>query len=312
QCLPSKLVLHMSTVYLAVGSLIVLFHLCPQLFSMGKISGEKVACLRASFNFLHETLRSSQESEMHLLQEAKALRTTLEQQKQELEKAELKKNKQKLYQLLYFVSKYCFIFMFKWEKHPIWSQTFGSHCIYFCCPVYPQELENRYMALKNSCEEVRKEVVQLRQEVKTLTESMETQQKHIKKEQHELENLKDLVESNVLLIPVQLGKEINRVAHKKSELEKQVAVIEQQRMEHTEHQQRMEAKCKEVKEAKREVVRELEGHKSWLVTAENIQDRLLKELQMTKEKEWKLLQKQIFCDVLHFRIAVKPFLSHVM
>ncbi len=56
---------------------------------MGKISGEKMARLRASFNLLHETLRSSQETEMHLLQEAKALRTTLDQQKQELEKAEL-------------------------------------------------------------------------------------------------------------------------------------------------------------------------------------------------------------------------------
>lgn len=56
---------------------------------MGKVSGEKVARLRASFNLLHETLRRSQESEMHLLKEAKALRTTLEQQRLELEKAEL-------------------------------------------------------------------------------------------------------------------------------------------------------------------------------------------------------------------------------
>lgn len=56
---------------------------------MGKISGEKMARLRASYNILHETLRNSQETEMHLLQEAKALRTTLDQKKQELEKAEL-------------------------------------------------------------------------------------------------------------------------------------------------------------------------------------------------------------------------------
>lgn len=52
-----------------------------------------------------------------------------------------------------------------------------------------------------------------------------------------------------------------------------------------EHQQKMETKCKEVKEAKRVVVREMEDHKSQLVAAENKQDRLLKELQMTKEKE---------------------------
>lgn len=62
--------------------------------------------------------------------------------------------------------------------------------------VLTQELENRYIDLKNSCEEARKEVVHLRQEVWTLTESMETQQKHIKMEQNELEDLKDRVESN--------------------------------------------------------------------------------------------------------------------
>lgn len=69
------------------------------------------------------------------------------------------------------------------------------------------------------------------------------------------------------------------------ELEKQVTIIEQHRMEHIEHQQKMKAKCENVKEVQREVVRELVGHKAQLVAAENRQDRLLNELQMTKEKE---------------------------
>ncbi|XP_058628697.1 coiled-coil domain-containing protein 146 isoform X2 [Onychostoma macrolepis] len=283
-----------------------------QLFSMGRISGEKMARLRASFNLLHETLRSSHETEMHLLQEAKALRTTLDQQKQELEKAELfpegpdtevSKLKQTLLQ---------YYNQLKEEEEREYQMQFQFECLKeekLCLEKEyqeqpkPAELENRYIAMKNSCEVVRKEVVQLRQEVKTLTESMETQHKHIKKEQHELEKLKDLVESNeaelaqVLLVPVQLGKEIDRVAHKKSELEKQVAVIEQHRMEHMEHQQRMEAKCEEVKEAKREVVRELEGHKSQLVVAENKQDRFLKELQMTKEKEAMFMDQRGLLDI---------------
>ncbi|XP_073694205.1 coiled-coil domain-containing protein 146 [Garra rufa] len=285
-----------------------------QLFSMGKITGEKVARLRASFNLLHETLRSSQESEMHLLQEAKALRTTLEQQKQELEKAELfpegpdtrvSRLKQTLLQ---------YYNQLKEDEEREYQMQFQFECLKeekLCLEkeyqeqAKPSELENRYMSLKNSCEEVRKEVVQLQQEVKTLTESMETQEKHIKKEQQELENLKDLIESNeaelaqVLLIPVpvQLGKEIDRVARKKSELEKQVAVIEQHRMEHMENQQRMEAKCNMVKEAKREMVRELEGHKSQLVAAENKQDRLLKEMQMTKEKEAMFMDQRGLLDI---------------
>ncbi|KAK2892683.1 hypothetical protein Q8A67_012671 [Cirrhinus molitorella] len=279
---------------------------------MGKITGEKVARLRASFNIVHETLRSSQESEMHLLQGAKTLRTTLEQQKQELEKAELfpegpdtevSRLKQTLLQ---------YYNQLKEDEEREYQMQFQFECLKeekLCLEKEyqeqpkPAELESRYMSLKNSCEEVRKEVVQLRQEVKTLTESMETQEKNIKNEQHELENLKDLIESNeaelaqVLLIPVQLGKEIDRVAHKKSELEKQVAVIEQHRMEQMEHQQRMEAKCDKVKEAKREVVRELEGYKSQLVAAENKQDRLLKELQMTKEKEAMFMDQRGLLDI---------------
>lgn len=283
-----------------------------QLFSMGKISGEKMARLRASFNLLHETLKRSQETEMHLLQEAKALRTTLDQKKQELEKAELfpegpdtevSRLKQTLLQ---------YYNQLKEEEEREYQMQFQFECLKeekLCLEKEyqeqpkPSELENRYIAMKNSCEEVRKEVVQLRQEVKTLSESMETQHKHIKKEQHELEKLKDLVESNeaelaqVLLIPVQLGKEIDRIAHKKSELEKQVAVMGQHHMEHMEHQQKMEAKCEEVKEAKREVVRELEGHKSQLVVAENKQDRLLKELQMTKEKEAMFMDQSGLLDI---------------
>ncbi|XP_067248185.1 coiled-coil domain-containing protein 146 isoform X1 [Chanodichthys erythropterus] len=283
-----------------------------QLFSMGKVSGEKVARLRANFNLLHETLRRSQESEMHLLKEAKALRTTLEQQRLELEKAELfpegpdtevSRLKQTLLQ---------YYNQLKEDEERDYQMQFQFECLEeekLCLEKEYQdqpkqaELENRYMAMKNSCEEVKKEVVHLRQEVWTLTESLETHQKNIKKERHELEDLKGRVESNeaelaqVLLIPDQLGKEIDRVAHKKSELEKQVAVTEQHRMEHIEHQQKANAKCEKVKEAKKEVARELEGHKAQLVAAENRKDRLLKELQMTKEKEAIFMDQRGLLDI---------------
>uniref|UniRef100_A0A8C1BD99 Uncharacterized protein n=2 Tax=Cyprinus carpio TaxID=7962 RepID=A0A8C1BD99_CYPCA len=231
----------------------------------------------ASFNFLkmkHETLRSSQESEMLLLQEAKALHTMLGQQKQELEKAELfpegpdtEVSRMKQTLLQYYNQILFLLFSLKEKKLCLEKEYQDQSKLVVT--------KKKNMALKNSCEEVRKEMVQLRQEVKTLTEKQHDSVFH----QAEL--------AQVLLIPVQLGKEIDRVAHKKSnvELENQITVIEQHRQEHMEHQQKMETKCKEVKEAKRVVVREMEGHKSQLVAAENKQDRLLKELQMTKEKE---------------------------
>ncbi|XP_073802784.1 coiled-coil domain-containing protein 146 isoform X4 [Danio rerio] len=143
---------------------------------------------------------------------------------------------------------------------------------------------------------------------------METQQKHIKKEQLELEDLKNRVESNeaelaqVLLIPVQLRKEVDRVAHKKSELEKQVAKIEQHRLDNVEHQKSLEAKCEKVKEAIKEVVREQEGHKAQLVTAENKQDRLLTDLQMAKAKEAAFMDQRGLLEISMEQI-VAEFIS---
>lgn len=108
--------------------------------------------------------------------------------------SKIKKNKQKQKCISLFQNHvYFHVYILGFS---VWSQMLGSHSIYSCCPVCLQELENRYIAMKNSCEEVGKEVVQLRQEVKTLSESMETQHKHINKEQNELEKLKDLVGSS--------------------------------------------------------------------------------------------------------------------
>lgn len=65
-------------------------------------------------------------------------------------------------------------------------------------------------------------------------------------------------------------------------------------MDNVEHQKRLEAKCEEVKEATKEVVREQEGHKAQLVTAENKQDRLLTDLQMAEAKEAAFMDQRFF------------------
>nr|XP_055046099.1 coiled-coil domain-containing protein 146 [Misgurnus anguillicaudatus] len=271
-----------------------------QLFSEGKISAAKMAHLKASFNLLQEALKSSQDSELKLMQEAKAYRSKLKQQNQELETAELfpeghdtevSSLKQKLLQSYNEL---------KEAEERDYQMQFQIQCLneeklclekeYQNQPK-PAELERRYMSLKESSEEMRKETIQLRHEVQTLTESVETQQKHTDKERCELEELKELVENKeaelaqLLPIPIQLAKEIDRVTHRKSELEKQVAVMEEQRMERMKHQHLVEAKYEKVKEAKGEVLRELEVYRAQLMAAQNKQERLLIELQMTKEKE---------------------------
>nr|XP_014351218.1 PREDICTED: coiled-coil domain-containing protein 146-like [Latimeria chalumnae] len=64
------------------------FQCLDELFSIGKITGTRVAELKAKYISLHETLKSSQESEIQLLQDAKYYASELEKQQQELNKAD--------------------------------------------------------------------------------------------------------------------------------------------------------------------------------------------------------------------------------
>lgn len=62
--------------------------------------------------------------------------------------------------------------------------------------VCPQELEKRAKALKDSSEELRKEVSQRRQEIHSLLEDMEARHKLMTREQRELDHKKDIIVNN--------------------------------------------------------------------------------------------------------------------
>ncbi|TRZ00697.1 hypothetical protein DNTS_025543 [Danionella cerebrum] len=267
---------------------------------MGKVSGEKVARLKDSFNHLHETLRRVQASEMHQLQEAKTLHIVLEEQKQELEKAELfpegpDTEVSKLKQtLLHFYNQ------LKQDEERNEQIQFQLECLKeerLCLekeyqnPPNNAEIQHRYMVLKKACEELKGEVALLKKDVRTLTEDLETQQKQLKQEQLELEKLNESIENGeaelarMLVVPAQLKKEAKRVGHGKLELENQIANMDQNLKEHREHLQRIEKEVEQLKEAKTVAIREWESYKAQRVSAENKQDRLLTDLQVAKAKE---------------------------
>ena len=59
-----------------------------QLFSQGKLAGEKVAKLKAKYTSLHERLKSTREQESSLLHEAKEMHQEVQHQRAELEKGD--------------------------------------------------------------------------------------------------------------------------------------------------------------------------------------------------------------------------------
>ncbi|XP_045075491.1 coiled-coil domain-containing protein 146, partial [Coregonus clupeaformis] len=282
------------------------------LFSTGKISGTKVAKLKASFSLLHDTLKSSQQSEIRLLQEAKRFRAELEHQQRELEKAEqfpegpdteVSRMRQ---QLLKFHND------LQEAEERDYQMNYQLECLteeklrlekeYETQPK-PVELEKRAKALKDSSEDLRKEAAQRRQEIHSLLEDMEARHKLITREQRELEDKKDITVNNqaelaqLLSVPGQLGKEIERINRKKMEVEKSKAALDEQLSEMAALQKVTEARCRSLEEEKREVRRQVEGRRAHLEAAEREYGMLQKEQEMAKEKEVIMMGQRGMLDV---------------
>ncbi|XP_064815560.1 coiled-coil domain-containing protein 146 [Oncorhynchus masou masou] len=287
------------------------FQCLDQLFSTGKISGTKAAKLKASFSLLHDTLKSSQQSEIRLLQEQR-FRAELERQQRDLEMAEqfpdgpdtevsrmrqqllkshndLRQAEERDYQMNYQLE--CLT-----EEKLCLEKEYESQ-------PKPVELEKRAKALKDSSEELRKEVSQRRQEIHSLLEDMEARNKLMTREQRELDHKKDSIVNNqaelaqLLSVPGQLGKEIERINRKKMEVEKSKAALDEQLSEVAALQKMTEARCRSLEEEKREVRRQVEGRRAHLEAAEREHSMLQKEQEMTKEKEVIMMGQRGMLDI---------------
>ncbi|XP_064877405.1 coiled-coil domain-containing protein 146 [Oncorhynchus nerka] len=293
-------------------SAIPAFQCLDQLFSTGKISGTKAAKLKASFSLLLDTLKSSQQSEIRLLQEAKRFRAELERQQRDLETAEqfpegpdteVSRMRQ---QLLKFHND------LRQAEERDYQMNYQLECLteeklclekeYESQPK-PVELEKRAKALKDSSEELRKEVSQRRQEIHSLLEDMEARHKLMTREQRELDHKKDSIVNNqaelaqLLSVPGQLGKEIERINRKKMEVEKSKAALDEQLSEVAALQKMTEARCRSLEEEKREVRRQVEGRRAHLEAAEREHSMLQKEQEMTKEKEVIMMGQRGMLDI---------------
>ncbi|KAL2102445.1 hypothetical protein ACEWY4_001613 [Coilia grayii] len=159
----------------------------------------------------------------------------------------------------------------------------------------PVEVEKQCKSLRESCEELRKEISQRRLEARSLTEDVEAHRRLLLKEQRQLAQEKDTIErheaelAQLLSVPGQLGKEIERISRKKAEVLLRQASVEEQLCSLCAERRRVQERSVCVEQERREVLRELEGRRAQVEAADREHALLLREHLLNKEKEVILL-----------------------
>ncbi|XP_037745136.1 coiled-coil domain-containing protein 146 isoform X2 [Chelonia mydas] len=276
------------------------FQYLDELFSAGKLPGTRVAALKAKYTALHETVISLQESEIQLLQEAKHFTVEIEQQKQALEKAdqfpegftsEVSRMRQ---QLLKYQNEYTAIKEREYElQYRLNSLQEDKRLLQREYERIPKqgETEKKTKVLKENCEELRKETIQRRMEVKALKEDVTSKQRLMLREQKEVEELleqqDELKDELVRLhaIPLQLGKDMDKIKRKTLDIEKKKKILVDHVQELNDALKKMEKKSEEVLEEKEDVMKELDGKRALLESKEREFNHLTKLLEMSKENE---------------------------
>ncbi|XP_069565330.1 coiled-coil domain-containing protein 146 [Brachyistius frenatus] len=301
------------------------FQCIDELLSLGKISHTKLTKLKASYKLLHETLKSAQESEIHLLGEAKRCRAELQRLRSEVESAEEQStsdepesevNKLRLSLLQAYNELKAAEEREYNTQHQLKCLWEEKQCLEKENEIQwePTELENKTKATQDKNEDLRKEMAQRQLEVRSLMEDLETHEMQILKEQKELEEKKEIIElkeaekARLISIPDQILKETER---KHSRREAAVNKIEALNVEISE----MEEQVKEVDERNRslrmkreEVMQELEGRKARVEASQREHRQLLKEQEVSREAEAELMGNRgifeiklqnVMCDRKH-------------
>ncbi|XP_044136083.1 coiled-coil domain-containing protein 146 isoform X1 [Bufo gargarizans] len=283
-----------------------------ELFATGKIPGTRVAELKAKYGLLYEILKSIQESEIQLLQDAKRFTYLLEQQQHELEKADqfpegsntevsrmrhqllkynndLNEAEEREYRLQYKLE------CLREEKRLLERE-------YERIPK-TGEVEKRAKLLKEASDELKKENTQRILEIKAMKEDLALKEREIQREQAELEKIREQQEIvkdelvQVQNIPEQIGKDIEKINRKTIETEKKRLKLEDQCQELNQSIKQIENKSKKMLEEKEDVIKELEGKRMLLENKEQEFNRLTKLLELSKENEAVALGERAALDL---------------
>ncbi|XP_064633168.1 coiled-coil domain-containing protein 146-like [Lineus longissimus] len=288
------------------------FQCLDDLFQEGKITGTRVAMLKAKYTELHETLKSTRDNETQLLQQAKQFSSEMDAQRGELEKAdnfpdssntevsklreqllkhnnELAQSEERQYQLEYTIE------CLKEEKKLIDRE-------YSRMPK-AGEVEKKIQELQVATNDLKKEIAQRQQEAKNLREDVEIRNRQVandnkeyEKEVEEMEKLKgELVGVNSL--PNQIAKEADKLQRQKNEIDRQRKVLDMQFKDLTEQLKNLESRRQLLDGEKCDTERDLDRTRATVEHKEREFDDLMKLFEFAKERESVLMGDRATLDV---------------
>ncbi|KAI4570375.1 hypothetical protein MJT46_005892 [Ovis ammon polii x Ovis aries] len=264
-----------------------------RLHALGKLPGTRMAELKAKYTLLHDTVMSTQESEVQLLQDAKRFTEQIQEQQFHLQQAdnfpqafttEVSKMRE---QLLKYQNEYNAVKEREFHnQYRLKSLVEEKNLILkeFEKIPKPGEMEKKMRLLRESTEELRKEVMQKKLEIKNLREDLTSKQKQLLKEQKELE---ELLEYQVTL----------KLESTNREMEKKKLLLEYELKELNDSLKKVETKINAVMEEKEDVIKEVEGKRALLEIKEREYNQLVKLLELTRENEASSLTERGILDL---------------
>uniref|UniRef100_G3Q4W1 Coiled-coil domain containing 146 n=1 Tax=Gasterosteus aculeatus aculeatus TaxID=481459 RepID=G3Q4W1_GASAC len=270
------------------------------LLSLGKISPTRAAKLKSSYLLLRDSLKSSQDSEIHLLGEAKRRRAELERLQAEVARTEeedtsvepesevnelrqqllqayneLKASEDREYKTRHRLK--CF-----WEEKRYLEKENETQ-------LKRAELESRTENLQEMYEDLKKEVHQKRLEVRSLTEDVESHEMQILKEQKELRDKMEIIKvkeaEKAGLISIQVFKENERRRSKKQSAMKKMEALNVEMSEIEQRATEVDERNRSLMLKKKALSGELEGLRARGDACQKECRQWLKERELSREEE---------------------------
>ncbi|XP_042367077.1 coiled-coil domain-containing protein 146 [Plectropomus leopardus] len=282
------------------------FQFLDELLSLGKISQTKVAKLKSSYRLLHDTLKSTQDSEIHLLGEAKRCRAELERLQAEVERteeqstseepeSEVNELRQQLLQAYNELRaaedreyKTQHQLRCLWEEKQYLERENEIQS-------KPADLESRTKSLQDKYEDLRKEVSQRQLEVRSLTEDVEMHEAQILKERKELEDKTEIIElkeaekAQLISIPDQIFKESERKRSKRETAMKKTEALNTEISEMAQQVKEVDKQNHSLRLKKKELNKELEGVRAHVKARQRESTQLIKEQEVNRDEEAEIM-----------------------
>ncbi|XP_015758024.1 PREDICTED: coiled-coil domain-containing protein 146-like [Acropora digitifera] len=276
------------------------FQCLDDLFSQGKLAGERVAKLKAKYTSLHECLKSTREQESSLLHKAKDMHQEVQRQRSELEKGDsfpdgdntdvnkLRQELLKHHNELAQADERQYLLEFKLEG--LREEKVMLEREYSRMPK-PGEMEKQSKELQKSIEELKVEIAQRTIDTKNLKEEVENREKQVnalhKEVEGDLEEQQKLKDQLVQVHsqPAHISKQTDLLSRQLREVEEKRTVVDGNVDEIAKELQRLEGKKFYLEEDKTDLSGALDRQRHIFESKEREVDMLAKEFELAKERQ---------------------------